>query len=153
MGDTTLGSENRWSGRVPQWTRTWWISSCDVKKYAMATFGRCGVIFLWLTALMWWQVHNVLVASAHGARTGVSCGSTKSKKWHSLGSVNLCKNCRNSANKVSGRCFRFLTLTRSMQRSLSVSIPTQEEPPCQGALSPTQADLLQSPSQQWRDAA
>ena len=49
--------------------------------------------------------------SAHGARTGVSCGSTKSKKWHNLGSVSLCKNCLNSANKASGRCFRFLTLT------------------------------------------
>ena len=62
-------------------------------------------------------VHNVLVASAHGARTGVSCGSTRSKKWHNLGSVNLCKNCRNSANKASGRCFRFRTLTSSMRWS------------------------------------
>ena len=60
---------------------------------------------------MWWQVHKVLVASGHGARTGVSCGSTRSKKWHNLGNVSLCKNCRNSANKASGRCLRLHTLT------------------------------------------
>ena len=41
---------------------------------------------------MWWHVHRVRVASAQGARTGVSCGSTRSKKRHILGKVSLCKN-------------------------------------------------------------
>ena len=44
------------------------------------------ISILWVTALIWWQVHNVC-ASAHRARTGVSCGSTKSKKWHNLAAL------------------------------------------------------------------
>ena len=101
--------------------RTWWMWSCDVKKWAMVTLGWNGYPFSCEEARMWWQVHKVRVASAQGARTGVSCGSTRSKKWHILGSVSLCKNWRNRANKASGRCLRLRALISSMRWSRSAS--------------------------------
>ena len=36
-----------------------------------------------------------------GARTGVSCGNTRSRKWHILGKVSLWKNWRNRGNNAS----------------------------------------------------
>ena len=87
----------------------------------MVTLGWNGYPFSCEEARMWWQVHNVRVASAQGARTGVSCGSTRSKKWHILGKVSLCKNWRNRANNASGRCLRLRTLISSMRWSRSAS--------------------------------
>ena len=124
-GYTMRGSENKRSGNVPQVIRTWCIWSCEEKKYPMVTLGSNGDPLTYDTALMWWQVHSVRVASAQGARTGVSCGSTRSKKWHSLDKVSLCKNWRKSANNASGRCFRFRTLISSMRWSRSSSVETK----------------------------
>ena len=106
-------------------TRTWWImrrkevSNCNP----------------WLTRISILLFDTNMVASPSspssirpGARTGVSCGPTRSKKWQILGKVSLCKNWRKRANNASGRCLQLRTLISSMRWSRSASARTGRRP-------------------------